>query len=105
LISVIGLVLAIAAAILASIALLRISQGYPDSKARSDIRILEEEQSKMWEAINAEIRRQAVRSSRANTRGLASPGAAETSSLSNVLSLNDRDALLRQFETNHGKGI
>lgn len=68
--------------------------GRPDRQTRSDLEILREEISKLWDCLQGEIRRQSVRTSRASASQRAEP----TSPSPDGSLLSDRSALLAEFE-------
>lgn len=90
LISLVTSVLAIVAATVALVV------GRPDRQAQSEIHILREEQSKLWDCLQGEIRRQAVRTSRSGSRS-ALP-LADSVPLSGNGSVSDRSSMLAEFE-------
>lgn len=92
------LILAVMCSLAIALATSALVLGRPDRQARSDMAILSEEVSKLWEALQGEVRRQAVRASRANSARSVSPLVGHSLPSGDGTLLSDRSALLAEFE-------
>lgn len=92
------LVAALGSALAIALATAALVLGRPDSQSRSQLETLREEMSQMWDAIQGEIRRQAVRSSRASSATSVSRQAGQTLPSSDGTFGDNRTALLAEFE-------
>lgn len=82
-------------------------QQFAAAPLRMQLRVLDEEISKLWETVQGEIRRQAVRSSRSNTSRGGLQQAASFQSSTGESSLSEpemRDRMLAEFERRGGRG-